>query len=471
MNTFLTPLFRRKWLIVSVFLLVMLGVVAFTALSPRIYESRTMVLVTHERADLVVSPDASNAVAQSAVSEADVNSEIELLSSHEMLREIVIANKLEAAENRPNREGGIELAIRRLSKDLVVKPVRKASIIQITYRSRNAAQSAEVLRTLAALYFEMYLKVHRTSGTYAFFKEEADKNASQLSVAQNRLTDFQRRTGIVLIQEQKQMMLRHIMDTEAELDETRASIEQARGRRATLERQLDTVPARVLTQSRVVPNEYSVERLQTMLAELRNRRTELVTNLRPEDRLVREVDQKITDTSAALKHAQDLTAVEQTTDANPLHKNLEDEHLQNELALPGLEAKKAYLTDSLASWRSRVEGLDRAGSVNDALTREVSQAENNLVLYTKKQEEARIADSLDRQKFANISIVENPVEPFLPIKPNVPFNLGIGFLLACVTSLGAAFALEMSRSFVETPQELEARAPFPVMAIVPVEGM
>ena len=51
-----------------------------------------------------------------------------------------------------------------------------------------------------------------------------------------------------------------------------------------LEQQLGALPARIATQSRALPNQYSIERLSTMLVELRNKRTQLLTKLRPDDR-------------------------------------------------------------------------------------------------------------------------------------------------------------------------------------------
>ena len=124
----------------------------------------------------------------------------------------------------------------------------------------------------------------------------------------------------------------------------------------------------------------------------------------------------------------------------------------------------------LGSWRGRLAGLDNATVEHDSLAREIKQAEDSLLLYAKKKEEARIADSLDQQKIANVSIAEPPTKPYLPAKPNVPLNLALGFLLACFSSVGAAFALEMNRSTFESAEELQAVFKLPVLATVPVEG-
>jgi uncharacterized protein involved in exopolysaccharide biosynthesis len=465
----LSILFRRKWTIAIVFILVLAVAVSFTLLVPKKYESRMKVFIKHERADAVVSPDSSNAVVRGEVSESDVNSEIELLTSSGLLRQVVLRNGLHRAESAPGArpiDETVERAVRRLSKSLSITPVRKASIIQVVYSSENPARSAAVLSTLADLYLQEHLRVHRTAGTQEFFRSQAEGYGRQLTEAQNRLADFRRRNNLVLLPEQKDLMLRRVMDIETALTEAAAGVAEAERRVLTLRSQLAVLPPRVVTQSRVLPNQYSVERLHTMLAEMQNRRTALLTKFQANDRLVQELDSQIADTAAALARARELSSVEETTDVNPLRQRLEADLAQAELARAGLESRRASISAVLAASRARLNGLDAATADHDGLQREIKQAEDNLLLYAKKREEARIADSLDQQKIANVSIAEMPTTPVLPAKPNVPLNLSLGFLLACFSSLGAAFAVEMNRTTFETEEELQDYLKLPVLAAV-----
>jgi hypothetical protein len=57
--------------------------------------------------------------------------------------------------------------------------------------------------------------------------------------------------------------------------------------------------------------------MRTLLVQLQNRRTELLTRYTPTDRLVGEVDQEIADTSNSLKAALAQKGQEDTTDVNP----------------------------------------------------------------------------------------------------------------------------------------------------------
>ena len=94
------------------------------------------------------------------------------------------------------------------------------------------------------------------------------------------------------------------------------------------------------------------------------------------------------------------------------------------------------------TYQQQLTKLGNSSTEYDDLVRAQKEAEDNYLLYARKTEEARIADSLDKQKISNVAIAENPIEPYLPSKPNVRLNLALGTLLAGFLSLGFAFGAE-----------------------------
>ena len=183
---------------------------------------------------------------------------------------------------------------------------------------------------------------------------------------------------------------------------------------------------RIVTQSRTVSNQYSVEHLSSMMAELQNRRTQLLAKFRPDDRLVQEAENEITNTQAALEKATRLTGSEQSTDVNPLHQTLEIEMAKEQGELAGIEARRQSLLQQAKTYRRQLMKLGNATAEYDDLARNQKEAEENYLLYSRKTEEARIAESLDKQKIANVAIAETPSESHVPSKPNVRLNLASG---------------------------------------------
>ena len=125
----------------------------------------------------------------------------------------------------------------------------------------------------------------------------------------------------------------------------------------------------------------------------------LLVKFRPDDRLVRSLDDQIEDTTAALDRAKAETTVEETTDIDPLRQSLNRAARQGRAAASGLSARRTSLTSELRDWRKRLHSSTARPVEHERLSRDVKRAEDKLVLYGQKQEEARIADALDRQKF------------------------------------------------------------------------
>lgn len=440
---------RRKWLMLITFLLVLGAVTAGTLLMPKQYETHLKILVKNDREDTLVTADSnSGSNYRSEVSETAINTEIELLNSQTLLRQIVTKcglERLESASGSPASERqsvAIEKAVSRLQRDLKVSPVRKADIIQVDYSASDPRQAAAVLRQLSESYLEAHLKVHAAPGTYEFFTDQAARYRNELEQAETKLADFRQRSNIVMLGEQKEKILQKAVDAQSSLLQAEAAVGEYTRRNADTRKQLDIAASRVVTQSRTVPNQYSVEHLGSMLAELQNRRTQLLAKFRPDDRLVREVDQEIADTQAGLESATKLTGVEQATDVNPVHQTLEIELAKEHTELAGMEALRGTLAQQAQSYRQQLMRLGNATAEYDDLVRNEKIAEENYLLYTRKTEEARIAQSLDQQKIANVAIAETPTEPHLPSKPNVPLNLSIGVALAGFLSLAMVFGAE-----------------------------
>src|SRR6266849_9932259 len=86
-------LFRRKGVIVFIFAAVVLGTAVVTFLLPNKYDSRIKILVKNQRVDVAITAEqTSGAVAptvENEVSENQINSEIELLTSKDLLTQVV----------------------------------------------------------------------------------------------------------------------------------------------------------------------------------------------------------------------------------------------------------------------------------------------------------------------------------------------------------------------------------------------
>ncbi len=470
-------MFRRRTLVVVTFLTVVLGTLVLTFILPNKYDSRIKILVKNQRVDVAITPEATAGApaVESEVSENQINSEIELLTGRDLLTQVVTDCGLAKLQHSlfgkdlPEAQR-VEQAVTRLAKDLVIAPAKKANIISISYSSTSPELAASVLKKLGDLYLEKHLKLHHPAGASDFFKDKADEYETQLKEAENRLADFQQSNNLVVLSQQKDLTLQKTADAKSKLLESEAAYNEATNRIKRIEQQLAATAPRVITQRHSLPNQYSAERLNTMLVELQNRRTQLLTKFRPDDRTVREVDEQIRTTRDALAKAEQKTAVEEATDLNPLRQTLETELARARLDQTAAQARRDTLSGQLQQYQESLKKLEGNTTKHDDLQREVKEAGDNYQLYAKKREEARIADELDRQKITNVSIAEAPVAAQLPSSPNRPLNLVLGVCLAGLLTLGGGVSAEVLNDTVHTPRQLEALTGAPVLATVPANS-
>ena len=471
-------MFRRKGLILVIFLTVLVGTIVVTALLPNKYESRIKFLVKNQRMDVAITPEQTAGTGPltvaNDVSENQINSEIELLTSKDLLTQVAKKSGLDRnvgsmwSKSIPEAER-LEKAANTLAKDLVITPVRKANVISITYSSDSPETSALVLKTLGELYLEKHLLLNH-NGASNFFKDKADEYETQLKEAEQRFREFQQSNNLVVLNEQKQLTLVKTADAKTKLMESETALNEATNRISRVEHQLASMPRRVITQSRQLPNQYSAERLNTMIVELQNRRTQLLTKFRPDDRLVREVDEQIRITREALGKAEQKHAVEQATDLNPLRQGLETELSRAKLDQGGATARRATLAGQLQQYEAALKKPEADTTRHDDPQRELKQAEDNYQLYSKKRAESQIADELDRQKITNVAVAEAPVITQLPTSPNRPFGVVVGVVLAAFLSLGCVLSAELLNDTVHSARQLEALTGGPVLATVPDNG-
>ena len=153
-------LFRQKRILLISFVIIVLLVVLSGALTPS-YKAEMKILVQRERVDPVVTsqPNAPPQVVQEEITESELNSEVELLNSQDLLRKVVIANSLQAKQHswrgmfgKASEEISIARAVRQLATGLRVEPLHKTNMILISYGSSDTDLAAHVINSLASLY-------------------------------------------------------------------------------------------------------------------------------------------------------------------------------------------------------------------------------------------------------------------------------------------------------------------------------
>lgn len=473
--------FRHQRLCTVCFGGILLGALLAGIFLPK-YEAESKFLVKRERVDPVVSstPEQNNLAVgvQAMVTEEELNSEIDLLTSDDLLRQVVIKCDLATAHSTfghiKNAMWGwwrtpdqrIETAVRALAANLNATVVKKSDTIDVTYRSSDPQLAYRVLRTLDDLYLAKHTAVHRPSGQYAFFNQETGRYRVELQKAEAALADFPKQYGAVEPAQERDIMLQRLNDFQASLQQARAAIAQTKRRIHDLQQQASGTPDRITTALKHSDNPELLQRLKGTLLTLELQHVDLLAKYQPDYRPVQDVEKQIADTKAAIAREEGAPVKEVTTDLNPTHQWIQGDLAKANADLAGYEAQATALERTVAKYQDTVRTLDRAAIVQQDLLRNQKTQEENFLLYQHKREEARIADMLDQSRILNVVEALKPNVPSLPA--HSPFFFGLlGALAATAVSVGALFSVEFLDSSLRTPREVEAALDIPVLAAVP----
>jgi uncharacterized protein involved in exopolysaccharide biosynthesis len=483
-----TPLFRHPKLVLLTFLSFVLGAVLGIILLPRDYEAKMKILVKRERVDAAVSPGRDAAMSNPGdVTEEELNSEVELLRSRELLEKVVLSCNLQellshnfwnrlvpaiAIRNSGDGQGDekkISKSVLDLENKLQIEPLKKTDLIQVTYDSPDPQLSARVLRTLGNLYLEKTVQVHRPPGAFEFFQAESQHYDQELQKAVAQLTKFDREKGVADPQLEKQIALQKLSEFEATFNATQVAIKETEKRARVVEDQLASTPQQTISQIRSSENPFLMQQLKTTLLDLELKRTGLLEKFEPDYRPVQEVQKQIDQTIGTIGKAESSPEREETTDRNPSYEWLRSELTRSKAELATLRVRAAETQNVIRQYRAQLVAIDVNGAAQENLLREVKEAEGNDLLYKQKREEARIGDALDRQRIVNVAIAEEATVPALPAHPHWALTLLLGILLACFVSPGVAFAVDYFDPSLRTPDEIRDDLRIPVLAVLPKE--
>src|SRR5437588_12780685 len=128
--------FRQRRVIINSFLGIFSVALLLAFLLPRKYEAQMKILVRHERAEQVVSPERDTPVQwRTEVSEEELQSEAELIRSKDLLGRVVVACNLQSLDGgslwskaEENDEQKIAHAVIKLEKALTVQPIKLTNL-------------------------------------------------------------------------------------------------------------------------------------------------------------------------------------------------------------------------------------------------------------------------------------------------------------------------------------------------------
>jgi uncharacterized protein involved in exopolysaccharide biosynthesis len=468
LNYWIELVFRRQQIVFTLAGTVLGIIVVGTIFWPPVYESTAKILVQDNRAQLLVSPDLRDdspqrpAVVSNPVTEEDLNSERELITSLYLIRQAIDRLAVPPAYSGPGAiilnavKGALRLPVQGyrslhdgpkmtpadrwaldLASNIDSNVIKRSDIIEVTFRSHDSEWSHRFLTLLLNHYLEFHARISHDPQAEQFFQEQAKLLRDRLAASEQQLNAFQLQTGISDFGGQQQALISQLSDLQLQGSKAGADLASAEEQVATLSRLGKATPQRIGKETRSVQN-LALQQLKPQVMQLKAERAELLSRYQPTSGRIREIDAKLAAAQRILDLEDHFEVTEQSTDLNPVWVTIDSSLAQAQANAASLKATIGKLDEEIGKTRDRLDLLVRNSPAFERLQRQVASDKQAYLSYVRKTEEARAAGALNSDKILNLSIAQPPLRPLRPVFPIVWLNFTVGLVLAAGLGIAAA---------------------------------
>jgi uncharacterized protein involved in exopolysaccharide biosynthesis len=453
--------FRKKRLFAATFLGIMVAAVCVAFLMPREYESAVEILVQHRQADNALAPQGvvSYQGAPEPVSVADLDSEMQLMQTQDILHQVVIQTGLAGKNASPKL---IDETVVRLRKYLKIAPIAKSNVIKVRYHSTNPKQTANVLNVLISLYLRKHLQILGSRKEYEFFNRQVQGYKARLDSLEQQLGS----SAVVSPALERDQLVSKQSDLSASQAAVRAAIQGVQDRIASLLHLEKNTPQRILTEKSTSDNPQLLQEMKGTLLKLELQRDHLLSQYQPTYRPVIEIEQKIKSAKDAIAQQESQPLLKETTDQNSAYGWIATELAKSEAQLQSLRGEEQADSRLLEEGDGDLRDLNKQAIAQENLSRAAKAAESNYLFYLQKREQARVGEELGAQKLLNVVVVQHATVPTVPMHGRVKI-LALGFCGALILSLAVILVADLFDPRFRSVHELAATLEVPVLASIP----
>ena len=440
---------RRRWKAVLLCVIVGLGSAGLiSALMTRTYMASGRIAVNQE------NPDALGLKGNSAHAVEDTDTILALDTQVDMLQSDSLAlgtiEKLRLTENPALTSGGQNLSrehvLQRLKRNLEISRLPRSRIIEIRYSSSDPRLAADVVNTLVDLYLETNFRnqFQSTTHTSKWLSGQLDELKNTVESSQAALVDYQKQHGIVGFDDKQNIVTSKLDDLNKDL----TAAEADRIQKEASYRMAQSGSPELIAGSD--PNSL-MQKLRAQQSDLRNQYALATASLGS-------AHPKVIELNSQMKQLDETIEAEMQKIAARSRTEYEAAKHREDMLHGALEAQK-----------TQANSLNQSAIEYNMLKREY---ESNRQLYDdllQKYKEASISAGL---RADNIRVVDEARVPERPVRPNVPRNLAIGFLMSFIAGMVLAFGLDklserQMQDVICTPQQIRAVAGLDPFGFIP----
>jgi uncharacterized protein involved in exopolysaccharide biosynthesis len=469
---------RQRRLILTVYVGVVLTALASAFLMAPEYRASAKILFTSDRAQLSTSSDRTTELQRTnAVSEADINSQLQILRGRALVTNVLAATAdvPSRPELKPAAPGLLDRAFgllrngyRHLHKleevesndpfywvargvidRLDAARVGASNVIEVAFVDPNPVWASDFVTRLTQAYVERHASLQRIMQAEDFFTQQSRLLQEKLARSEDALQALRREIGAQAGHQDE--ITRQLNEFSAELARTKISREEQERRVGYLER-LQVLNGETPEKSR---------RATPELLALEARRVELLGRYKPDSERIRDIEEQIRRLRAAVAGYDSISIASE---------NGETDIVSARASLAALRGREDALAREREEYRVQAVRLESQSFDLARLERQVRLDEEAYLSYVRTAEQSRLSNALEQSKLLRLTIIEPAEVPIQPIAPRKGRILAFALVGGLAVALGAGVARDHFDSTLKTANDVRRYAGMDVLALLPDRG-
>jgi succinoglycan biosynthesis transport protein ExoP len=448
-------LLSRKWVIISIFVLVMVGSIIYVQVIPPVYQAQAVMM--KEKKDNYAA----------TVMDLYVVRNDESLRSQERL--IANSSSVEEIKDRIRKNYGLEFTTFQIIRKFSFStPKEEPSIIEVLAKSETAERASALANTIADVYIEKTKEIEQTEVNQGvlFLQQQMQLVDDKLRKSEQELNEFREKEGIsVNTKDISNVLLDELGSMQKDVSQIEMDIELAKAQLQVIqdlisEKKKSPALSSIVSTPQLDAIQNKLMELEVLLAE----QLDTLTDSHPD---VIATKQKI----AALRERlnselESLFSKYEKNGLDPISElqSLVQQSIDMNVQIKGLERKAALINTRISKFKAEHPEMVSKQVQLIQLERYARMYEQSYMMLLEKYEEMRLVMQM---KTPGIKLLDKAPIPNAPIAPKKMRTMLNGFILALFLSIGMAFFLEYLDDSIKRKEDVERFLGLPVMGTIP----
>ncbi|ALS59333.1 hypothetical protein AT302_05745 [Pandoraea norimbergensis] len=383
--------------------------------------------------------------------------EAQILSSPELHRDVVLSKLGPAATERD-----IDRELQSFERKLHIEQNDLANTITLTYSDTDPKVAADALARLLDKYFRQRASIF-TSGRVSMLVSQRDDVGKQLDKADADLLAFQKKHGIVKIDDQTSRAVQLESQLVQRKLETDAKLLQDRGELQSMQASTKDVRSTIPIYTDDSEASRALNGMQVTLSELETKRADFASRYLPTSPFVQNIDKQIADMRANIASQKQQMMTATRLGHNNYYDVVQERLSVLNASIAGGLAQQKALDEQIKDTRNKLQGLSDVSSQLSQLQARRDILADSFKERSRQVELARVQQGQASQiNGTNVRVIQ---APFPPSQRSVAASLVIAAAIAAgllISALTVLILASLRETFL-SPEQVERALLLPVV--------